>query len=71
MSREPQRWGAWLCALFLAWLASSVILFFGSGLRHYLGQKALVAIERLMGMVLVTVAVQMLLTGMTQVEAWK
>lgn len=63
MSQEPHRWVEWLLAVFLAWLASSVILFFASRLRQYLGQKGLVAIERLMGMVLITISVQMLLTG--------
>src|SRR5712692_2160937 len=64
MSREPDRWPEWLLALFLAWFVSSVIIFFASGLRQYLGQKGLVALERLMGMVLTTVAIQMLLTGL-------
>jgi MarC family membrane protein len=63
MSREPQRWPEWLLALLLAWFASSVIIFSASGLRHYLGPKGLIAMERLMGMVLITVAIQMLLTG--------
>jgi multiple antibiotic resistance protein len=43
-----------------------VILYFASGLRRYLTDRGLVAVERLMGMVLVTVAVQMLLTGASQ-----
>ena len=63
MSREPDRWLEWLLAVFLAWFISSFILFFASKLRRYLGQKGLIAIERLMGMVLITLAVQMLMTG--------
>jgi MarC family membrane protein len=63
MSREPQRWPEWLAALVAAWLVSSVIIFCASGLRHYLGPKGLIAIERLMGMVLVAVSIQMLLNG--------
>ena len=47
----------------MAWLASSVIIFAASYLRHLLGQKGLIAIERLMGMVLITVSIQMLMTG--------
>ncbi|HYM34003.1 MAG TPA: MarC family protein [Steroidobacteraceae bacterium] len=66
MNREPQRWPEWLLAIFLAWLACSVILYFASGLRRYLTDRGLVAVERLMGMVLVTVAVQMLMTGASQ-----
>jgi multiple antibiotic resistance protein len=62
-SREPERWPAWLLALLLAWSVSAVIIFCASSLRRWLGQRGLIAIERLMGMVLVTVAIQMLMTG--------
>ncbi len=64
MSREPSRWPEWLLALIIAWSGTSVIIFFASGLKRYLGERALIAIERLMGMVLITVAIQMLLTGL-------
>ncbi len=63
MSREPQRWAEWLLAVVLAWLAASIILLFASRLSRSLGHKGLVAIERLMGMVLITLSVQMLMTG--------
>jgi len=63
MSREPGRWPEWLTALLLAWLVSAAIIYFGAGMRRFLGDKGLIAIERLMGMVLVTVAVQMLMNG--------
>jgi len=71
MSREPIRWLAWLLALLLAWFSSSAIIFFGSELRHCLGPKVLIALERLMGLVLVAVSVQMLMTGITQFLAPK
>lgn len=63
MSAEPERWAEWLLAILIAWFASSVILFSASRLRRYLGRNGLVALERLMGMVLITLSVQMLLTG--------
>lgn len=66
MSQDPTRWLEWLAALTLAWLATAAILLLGSKLRHLLGQKGLIAMERLMGMVLVAVAVQMFLTGVTK-----
>lgn len=66
MSREPARWPAWLLALLIAWTASSIILLFASGLRRHLSDRGLIAVERLMGMVLITVAIQMLLTGVGQ-----
>jgi multiple antibiotic resistance protein len=68
-SREPDRWPEWLAALLLAWFATAVIIFFGSAFRHYLGRKGLVAVERLMGMLLVTVALQMLMSGIGQFVA--
>ena len=63
MNREPERWPTWLLATVLAWTASAALILLGSGLRRFLGRRGMVAIERLMGMVLVTLAVQMLLTG--------
>ena len=66
MSREPERWPVWLAALLLAWAATALIIYFGSGMRRLLGDKGLVAIERLMGMILVTVAIQMVMTGVVE-----
>jgi multiple antibiotic resistance protein len=66
MSREPGRWLEWLIALFLAWFCSGGIIFLSSGLRRYLGERGLIAMERLMGMILTTIAVRMLLTGIKQ-----
>jgi multiple antibiotic resistance protein len=66
MSREPQRWPEWLTALLLAWLATSAIILVASSLRRHLGKRGLLAMERLMGMVLVTIAVQMLMNGIHQ-----
>jgi multiple antibiotic resistance protein len=63
MEREPHRWPVWLGAVVLAWLASAIILYFASNLRRMLGDRGLTAVERLMGMLLVVVAVQMLMRG--------
>lgn len=65
-SREPGRWPEWLLAIALAWLASSVVLYFAAGMSRVLGDRGLVAMERLMGMLLVTVAMEMLLSGLRQ-----
>jgi small neutral amino acid transporter SnatA (MarC family) len=64
VSREPARWPAWLGALTVAWIASAVILVLGGRLSRLLGEKGLVAAERLMGLLLVAVAVQMFLGGL-------
>jgi multiple antibiotic resistance protein len=63
MSRDPGRWPEWLLAVLIAWFASAVIIYFSGYFARFLGEKGLVAIERLMGMLLITVAVQMLLNG--------
>jgi multiple antibiotic resistance protein len=65
-SQEPGRRGEWLAALVLAWLASSAIILCATRLAGWLGERGIVAIERLMGMVLVAAAVQMLMTGVAE-----
>lgn len=62
-SHEPARWPEWLLALTAAWLGCAVILLAGSRLQRRLGDRGIIAMERLMGMVLVAIAVQMFLTG--------
>ena len=64
MSREPQRWPEWLLALTCAWLASAAILVMGGRLGKFLGKRGLLALERLMGLLLVALAVQMSLEGL-------
>jgi len=64
-SQEPDRMGDWSLALALAWAATAVILFSATYLYKALGQAFLVAIERLMGMLLVAISVQMLMDGIT------
>lgn len=70
-SREPGRWPEWLIALLLAWAATSIVLYFGSGMRRFLSERGLIAMERLMGMVLITVAIQMLMDGIGSFLAWR
>ena len=64
-SQEPDRMGAWSLALMIAWAATAVILFSATYLYKWLGSRVLTAIERLMGMVIVAISVQMLLDGLT------
>ena len=53
-------------AIFLAWGASLAILILSSLLSTYLGDKGIVAIERLMGFVMVLISLQMFLSGLKQ-----
>jgi small neutral amino acid transporter SnatA (MarC family) len=54
----------WSLALLLAWAATAAILFSATLLYKRLGSRALIAVERLMGMLLVAISVQMLLDGL-------
>ncbi len=66
-SQAPERRGEWFVAITVAWGASAAILLAGSRLAHLLGTRGLTAIERLMGMILVASAVQMVLDGAREV----
>ena len=63
-SQEPDRMGAWSLALLIAWAATAAILFSATYLYKWLGARVLAAIERLMGMVIVAISVQMFLDGL-------
>lgn len=65
-STDQTGWPSWLGSVLLAWGASAVILLLGNALISALGQRALIAIERLMGMFLVAIAVEMLLSGIAR-----
>ena len=65
-SQEPHRSWHWFLALVIAWLVSAILLLFADNLRRLLGERGLLAMEKLMGMVLTTMAVQMFLTGIAQ-----
>jgi multiple antibiotic resistance protein len=56
----------WLLALFIAWLASVIILVSSEFLRMILRERGIIALERLMGMLLLVLGVQMLLNGLQQ-----
>ncbi|MFT4045572.1 MAG: MarC family protein [Solimonas sp.] len=68
MSREPERWLTWIGAVLLAWIGCLPIMLASTGLRKVLGTRGLTAIERLMGLLLVTIAVEMMMGGV--VEFW-
>lgn len=63
-AREPHRLGEWMVALFAAWLAATLILTTSSLMLRWLGTKGVRALERLMGMLLIMLATQMMLDGL-------
>lgn len=62
-SSEPDQMFNWLFALLLAWAITAVTLLAAPALYKLLRKRGLMAMERLMGMLLIMIAVQMLLTG--------
>ena len=66
MAQEPNRWVEWTFVVFIACLISGVILVSSETLGRKLGNRALIAIERLMGIILVMVSVDFILDGIKQ-----
>lgn len=60
---EPARTLEWSLALVIAWAATGAILFSATMLYRVLGPRVITASERLMGMLLVAISVQMFLDG--------
>jgi multiple antibiotic resistance protein len=65
-SSEPERIWEWCAALVIAWAASILLLTASPFLLRVLSDRGLRALERLMGMLLVLLATQMLLNGVRE-----
>lgn len=64
-STSNSTWELW-AALTLAWAATAVILLSSTILYRLLRERGLIAVERLMGMLLVMLAVQMFINGVAK-----
>ncbi|MEM7001663.1 MAG: YhgN family NAAT transporter [Pseudomonadota bacterium] len=62
-SQQPERILEWTAALFIAWGTTTVILVASPYILRVLGERGARALERLMGMILIILATQMLLNG--------
>ena len=62
-SREPEKIGMWWAALTAAMLVTTVVLLAGERLQRWMGERAMQAVERLLGLILTAIAVEMLLGG--------
>ena len=62
---QPDRIFEWLIAVLGAWVVTSLIVLSSTKLHKLLGVRGLIAVERLMGMVLVAISVQVLLDVIT------
>jgi multiple antibiotic resistance protein len=65
-SQHPEKVWQWCLALVLAWSAATAILACSPWLMKALGDRGVRALERLMGMLLVLLAVQMFSDGVAQ-----
>ena len=62
-TRSPAQWLSWIVALTAAMAATTIVLLGAHRLQRLLGERGMLAVERLMGLVLTALAVQMLLDG--------
>jgi MarC family membrane protein len=65
-SRDPGQVGMWAAAITVTMLVTTVVLLAGTKLHRWLGEHAMHAIERLMGLILTAIAVEMLLAGIRE-----
>ena len=63
VSRDPSHRLAWIVALTIAMAIATLVLLGAYRLQRVLGERGMIAVERLMGLVLTAIAVQMLLDG--------
>jgi small neutral amino acid transporter SnatA (MarC family) len=69
VSRDPSRVLAWVVALTAAMAVATIVLVSAYRLQRVLGERGMIAVERLMGLVLTALAVQMLLDGVRRFVA--
>ena len=65
-TREPEKMGMWAVALTATMVLATAILLAGDVLQRWAGERAMQAIERLMGLILTAIAVEMLLGGIRE-----
>lgn len=63
VSSDPDRLVEWIGALTVAMLISAIVLSFAERIADFLGEQVTMAFERLMGLILTAIAIEMLLNG--------
>ena len=63
VSQAPERRWEWIAALSVTMGVCAVVLVLAERIQRVLGERFIIAVERLMGLILVAVAVEMLLRG--------
>jgi multiple antibiotic resistance protein len=64
--KDPGNIPIWILIILIAWIINVFILLMSSKIADFLGEKGMSAIERLMGMILITLSVGMILSGIKQ-----
>lgn len=65
-SSGASRWPEGVATVVAAWLGAAIVLLLGNAIAGRIGRRGLIALERLMGMFLVAMSVEMLLSGISQ-----
>ena len=63
-SRQPERMAQWAGALTMAMAVSALVLLLADRIRKWIGSRVVSAVEKLMGLVLTAIAVEMILAGL-------
>jgi len=63
VSRDPARLWQWVAAIAVVMAASAVVLGFAERIMRLLGERVTLAFERLLGLVLAAIAVELILRG--------
>ena len=63
VSQAPERRLEWVAALTVTITSAPLILLMAERIQRLLGERFVIAIERLMGLILVAIAVEMLVRG--------
>ena len=63
VSQQPERRLEWIAALCVTMVVSAVVLVSAERIQRVIGTRLVVAVERLMGLVLVSVSIEMMLRG--------
>jgi len=69
VAREPHRTWWWVAAIAVAMSGAALILAFAERLQQWLGERVTVAFERLTGLILAALAVELMLRGIKQFVA--
>ena len=67
MATDSSKWAQWTIALVAACILNGIVLVSSRKLGELLGQRGLKAMDRLMGMILTTISVEMLITGVKSI----